>query len=73
MVDTLFKQLERGVMVVVPRRAQRMQLALDTHRGMGHFGVQRVLNRLQKNCWWRGMGDTVGATIQARLPCVLRR
>ena len=49
MGDTLFKQLESGVMVVVPRTAERMQLALDTHRSMGHFGVQRKLDRLQKN------------------------
>ena len=46
-----------------------MQPALDTHRSMGHFGVQRVLDRLQKNYWWRGMGDTVVATVQACLPC----
>ena len=36
---------------------------------MDHFGVQRVLDQLQKNYWWRGMGDTVVATVQACLPC----
>ena len=56
-------------MVALPRSAERMQLALDTHRSIGHFGVQRVLDRLQKNYWWRGMGDTVVATVQACLPC----
>ena len=29
-----------------------MKLALDTHRGMGHFGVQRVIDRLQKNYYY---------------------
>ena len=66
--DTLFKRLERKLMVVVLRTAERMQMALDTHRSMGHFGVQRVLDRLQKNYLWRNMGDTVVATIQASLP-----
>ena len=46
-----------------------MKLALDTHRGMGHFGVQRVIDRLQKNYYWRGLGDTVVAVVQACLPC----
>ena len=49
MGDTLFKQLERVVMVVVSRAAERMQLAVDTHRSMGHFGLQRVLDRLKNN------------------------
>ena len=65
--DTLCKQRERGAMVVVPRTEERMQLALDTHQSMGHFGVQRVMDRLQMNYWWRGMGDTVVATIQVCL------
>ena len=69
MGDNLFKQLENKVMVAVLHTAKRMQLTLNTHRVMGHFGVQRVLNRLQKNYWWRGMGDTVVATVQACLPC----
>ena len=36
-------------MVVVPRPAAGEQIALDTLRGMGRFGVERVLNRLLKN------------------------
>ena len=47
-----------------------MKLALNTHRGMGLFGVQRVIDRLQKNnYYWRGLGDTVVAVVQACLPC----
>ena len=46
-------------MVVVRRPRERIQLALDAHQSLGHFGVQRVLDRLQRNYWWRGMGDIV--------------
>ena len=56
-------------MVALPRTAERMQLAVDTHRSMGHFGVQRVLDRLHEKHWWRGMGDTIVAMVQACLPC----
>ena len=49
MSDSVFKLLAGGAMVVVPRIAERDGIALETHMGMGHFGVQRVLDRLQKN------------------------
>ena len=49
MSNNLFKKMEGGAMVVVPQPKEREQLALDTHRRMGHFGVQRVLDRLQKD------------------------
>ena len=48
MTDNLFKLLPGGVMVVVPKPGEREKTTLDTHCGMGHFGVQRVLDRLQK-------------------------
>ena len=69
MADNLFKLLPGGIMVVVPRAEDRAGIALDTHRGMGHFGVQRVVDRLQENYWWRGMGDAVVDTIRSCLPC----
>ena len=46
MGDSVFKLLPGKVMVVVPRLAERESMALKTHRGMGHFGVQCVLDRL---------------------------
>ena len=49
MGDSIFKLLPNHVMVVVPRVEERVNIAIEIHRGMGHFGVQRVLNRLQKN------------------------
>ena len=69
MADSIFKILAGGVMVVVPRPADRARITLETHRGMGRFGVQRVVDRLQKNYWWRGMGDMVVETIQSCLSC----
>ena len=65
----MFKLFPGKVMVVVPRVAKREHIALETHRGMGHFGVQRVLDRPQKNYWWRGMGDIVVRIIKACLSC----
>lgn len=64
-------------MVVVPRvAADREGIALNTHRGMGHFGVRVrvrmrvcVQDRIQKNYWWRGMGDSVVEVIKACLFC----
>ena len=69
MSDSVFKLLVGGAMVVVPRVAEHDSIALETHRDMGHFGVQRVLDRLQKNYWWRGMGDTVVAITKSCLSC----
>ena len=39
MGDSVFKLLPSKVMVVVPRVAERENITLETHRGMGHFGV----------------------------------
>ena len=49
MGDGMFKQMPGGKMVVVPKIADREDIVLETHRGMGHYGVQRVLDRLQQN------------------------
>ena len=69
MGSNLFKIMEGGALRAVPLPSKRIKLALDTHRGMGHFGVQRVIDRFRKNCYWRGLGDTVVAVVQACLPC----
>ena len=68
MADILFKLVQRGAPVVMPRPSERTQIAPDTHWGMDYFGVQRVLDRLQKSYWWRGIGDTVVAVVEAWLP-----
>ena len=61
--------LQGGAIMVLPRQADRQEVVAATHQGMGHFGVQRVLDRLRKNYWWRNMGDLVGRVIQARHVC----
>ena len=67
MTNEVFKMLQRGTLVVVPRPPKRAAIVIDTHRGMGHFRVQQALDRLHKNYWWRGMGD---AAVKSCLPCV---
>lgn len=47
--DNPFKMLQRGALVVVPRPVEWAQIVFKTHRGVGHFRIQRVLDRLQKN------------------------
>ena len=49
MGDSVYKQLPGGKLMVVPKTADRERIVLETHRGMGHYGVQRVLDRLQQN------------------------
>ena len=69
MADGVLKMMLRGAMVNVPRPTEREGIVLDTHRGMGHFEVQRVLDRLQKKYWRRNMGDAVAGVIKACLAC----
>lgn len=69
MGSDLFKLMHQEVMVLAPRLASMDRIALDTLRGVGHFGVQWVLDRLQKNYRWRGMDDTVVKVVKACLSC----
>lgn len=55
--------------MVVPRPAERAEIALETHQGMGHFGVQRVQDKLQNNYGWRGMGDAVVEVVKLHISC----
>ena len=69
MADGVMKLQPAGAMVVVPRPADRHNIVMEQHQSMGHFGVQRVLDVLQKNYWWRNMGDLVVTVIKACTPC----
>ena len=69
MGSSVFRQLSGGRMVVVHKEEEREGIVLETHRGMGHYGVQRVLDRLKQNYRWRGMGDTVVRIVRACLSC----
>ena len=42
MADNRFNILPGSVMVVVPRPGEQAKITLDTHRGMGHFGVRML-------------------------------
>ena len=51
MGDGVMRLLQGGAIVVVPRAADQQEIVVATHQGMGHFGVQRVLDRLRHNYW----------------------
>ena len=36
---------------------------------MGHYGVQRVIDMLRKNYWWKGLDETVVHVVRQCLPC----
>ena len=46
--DGVMELLPGRAMVVVPRLAEMQAIVLDTHRTMGHFGVQRVIRPASK-------------------------
>ena len=56
-------------MLLIPSPSERDRLVQKIHRDMGHFGIHRVLDRLKKNYWWKGMDETVKRVIQACVPC----
>ena len=56
-------------LLVVPNIDARVELVTKIHRDMGHYGVQRVVDRMQKHYWWKGLGDTVAQVVKACMPC----
>ena len=52
-------------MLLVPPVAERIELVQKIHRDIGHFGIHRMLDRLKRNYWWKGMEDTVKAVLVA--------
>ena len=69
MGDNLFRLQSRGPMVVVPRPQERIQLALGAHKALRHFGIECVLDRLQRNYWWWGMVDTAVTVVKSCMSC----
>ena len=61
--------LTKEALVPIGSGPNSQGIVINNHQGMGHFGVQRVLDRLQKNCWWRNMDDMVVTIIRACHPC----
>ena len=56
-------------MQMVPPFGQRIDLATRVHQEMGHYGVQRVIDMLRKNYWWKGLDETVVQVVRQCLPC----
>ena len=56
-------------MLLIPPPLDRNRLVQKVHRDMRHFGIHRVLDRLKKNYWWKGIDETVKQVIQACVPC----
>ena len=70
LAHNLYKLSHGGVkMQMVPTPGQRFDLATRVHQEMGHYGVQRVIDMLRKNYWWKGLDETVVQVVRQRLPC----
>ena len=55
--------------MLVPLPEERHELVKSIHRDMGHFGVRRIMDRLNQNYWWKGMDNTVHQVINSCMPC----
>ena len=70
LAHNLYRLQKNGLkMQLVPKPHDRIPLITKIHREMGHYGVQRVLDRMQKKYWWRDMGGTIVQVVRACLPC----
>ena len=56
-------------MLFIPPIDDRQELVKKIHRDIGHFGIHRMLDRLKRNYWWKGMEDTVKDVLKACVPC----
>ena len=55
----LFKVQHNGSrLLLVPPPSERQELVRSVHRDMGHFGIHRILDRMRRNYWWKGMDAT---------------
>ena len=70
LAHNLYKlQLHGMQMLLVPIQKERLELVKKIHRDMGHFGVKRVMDRLKKTYWWKGMEATTEEIVKACMPC----
>ena len=53
----------------VPRVGDTEGITIKLHQSMGHFGVQRVVDTLRPNYWWKGMQEIVASVVRACEPC----
>ena len=66
---SLYKVGEKGRMLVIPRPPEREGLVKKVHEEMGHFGVMRVADQLEKTYWWRGMVEIVAKVVKEFMSC----
>ena len=70
MAHNLYKVDRDGKqLLLVPPTIDRIDLVRKIHRDIGHFGVHRMLDRLRRNYWWKGMDETVKEVVRACVPC----
>ena len=70
LAHNLYKIDQNGSqMLLIPLPEERGDLVKKIHRDMGHFGVKRILDRLRRNYWWKGMDNTVAEVVKACMPC----
>ena len=66
----LFKVQHNGSqLLLVPPPSERQELVRSVHRDMGHFGIHRILDRMRRNYWWKGMDATATQVVKACMPC----
>ena len=53
----------------MPQPEEKHELVKSIHRDMGHFGVRRIMDRLNQNCWWKGMDTIVNEVVNSCMPC----
>ena len=56
-------------LLLVPPPSERQELVRSVHRDMGHFGIHRILDRMRRNYWWKGMDATATQVVKACMPC----
>ena len=70
LTHNLYKVHKDGLhLLLVPLPEEREELVSKIHREMGHFGVRRIIDRLNQNYWWKGMDFTVNKVVNACMPC----
>lgn len=70
LAHNLYKVQREGTqMLLIPLPEERGDLVMQIHRDMGHFGTNRILDRLKRNYWWKGMDEQVANVVRACMPC----
>ena len=60
---------EGKTLLLIPPVIDREELVKKIRGDIGHFGIHRMLDRLRKTYWWKGMENTVKDVLTACVPC----